>query len=76
VLSHGQDVNAEEHIAETLTAGEDFTVETDGDRVVVVRDGVAYHGFCTVGYDEDRDMFTTVFTAMSGDGQTLWGVKD
>ena len=76
VLSHGQDVNTEEHTAETLVAGGDFTVESDGDQVVIVKDDVEYHGFCAVGYDEDRDAFVSTFTAMSEDGLTLWGVKD
>ena len=59
-----------------MVAGEDFTVEADGDKVVIVRDGKEYHGFCAVGYDEDKDAFTTTFTAMSEDGITLWGVKE
>ncbi len=71
VLLHGQDVNTTEHTAETMQAGEDFTV--DGD--VITLNGVEYHGVSSIGYDSDQDAFVTTFTAMSGDGQTVWGVR-
>ena len=84
VLSHGQDVNAVEHVSTPLTFGGDFTVtgeakgsfERDGERGMrVTLDGVVYSGFYAVGYDADQDAFATTFTAMSGDGRTLWGVR-
>ena len=40
----------------------------DGDVVVIVKDGVEYHGFCDVGYDRGLDAFASTFTPMSGDG--------
>ena len=64
--------------------GEDFTVtgetegsfERDGERGLRIElDGVAYSGFYAVGYDADQDAFVTTFTAMSADGQTLWGIR-
>ena len=30
---------------------------------------------CAIGYDADQDAFVSTFTAMSRDGQTLWGVR-
>ena len=84
VLSHGQDVNTVEHTSEALAFGEDFTVsggqsgtfELDGEgHINITLDGVAYHGFCAVGYDSDQDAFVSTFTAMSEDGQTLWGIR-
>ena len=84
VLSHGQDVNTVEHTSEALAFGEDFTVsggqsgtfELDGEgHINITLDGVEYHGFCAVGYDDDQDAFVSTFTAMSEDGQTLWGVR-
>ena len=84
VLSHGQDVNTVEHVSVPLQFNEDYTVssdqngsfESDGDgRLNVTLDGVEYHGFCTVGYDSDQDEFVSTFTAMSEDGQTLWGIR-
>ncbi len=38
-------------------------------------DGVDYSGFYAVGYDADQDAFVTTFTAMSADGQAVWGVR-
>ena len=84
VLSHGQDVNTVEHVSVPLEFHEDFTVsgdmngafESDGEgRLNVTLDGVEYRGFCSVGYDSDQDEFVSTFTAMSRDGQTLWGVR-
>ena len=84
VLSHGQDVNTVEHTSEALAFGEDFTVsggqsgtfELDGEgHINITLDGVEYHGFCAVGYDDDQDAFVSTFTAMSEDGQTLWGIR-
>lgn len=84
VLSHGQDVNTVEHVSIPLTFHEDFTVtgEMDGvfgydaeGRISLTLDGVAYHGFYALGYDGDQDAFVSTFTAMSEDGQTLWGVR-
>ena len=84
VLSHGQDVNTVEHVSVPLQFHEDFTVsgdmngtfESDGEgRLNVTLDGVEYRGFCSVGYDSDQDEFVSTFTAMSRDGQTLWGVR-
>ena len=84
VLSHGQDVNTVEHVSVPLQFHEDYTVtgdmngvfEYDGDgRVSLTLDGVAYHGAYAIGYDSDQDAFVSTFTAMSGDGQTLWGIR-
>ena len=71
VLLHGQDTNLVEHTAEALTVGEDLTI--DGN--VITLNGVEYHGAIAPGYDADRDTFVTTFTAMSADGQTVWGVR-
>ena len=84
VLSHGQDVNTVEHVSVPLQFHEDGTVtgdmngvfENDGEgRVSLTLDGVEYHGTYAIGYDSDQDAFVTTFTAMSGDGQTLWGIR-
>ena len=84
VLSHGQDVNTVEHVSVPLQFNEDYTVsgdmngafESDGEgHINLTLDGVEYHGFCAVGYDSDQDEFVSTFTAMSEDGQTLWGVR-
>lgn len=84
LLGHGQDVNCEEHVSVEAHIGEDgaitggmtgtFAAQEDGS-VVVVADGVEYHGACAIGYDADQDAFVTTFTAMSADGQTLWGIR-
>ena len=84
VLFHGQDTNAVEHASEPLTFREDLTVdgghagtfEDDGEgRIRLTLDGVEYHGFYDIGYDADQDAFVTTFSAMSADGQTVWGVR-
>jgi len=84
VLSHGQDVNTVEHVSVPMTLHGDFSVtgdmngvfEYDGEgRINLTLDGVAYHGFYAIGYDSDQDAFVSTFTAMSEDGQTLWGVR-
>ena len=73
-----------EHVSAPLDFHEDFTVagevdgafERDGERGLrVALDGVEYSGFYAVGYDADQDAFVTTFTAMSEDGQTLWGIR-
>ena len=84
VLSHGRDVNTVEHVSVPVTVREDFTVtgemngvcEYDGEgHINLTLNGVAYHGFYAIGYDSDQDAFVSTFTAMSEDGQTLWGVR-
>ena len=84
VLFHGQDVNKVEHASVPLEFGEDFTVSGeiggtfagDGDgHIRLTLDGVDYSGFYAVGYDADQDAFVTTFTALSADGQAVWGVR-
>ncbi|MBO7682405.1 MAG: glycoside hydrolase family 43 protein, partial [Clostridia bacterium] len=84
VLFHGQDVNTVEHVSVPLAFKEDFTVEGElsgtfeNDRegcLNLTLDGVAYHGFCRIGYDADQDEFVSTFSAMSEDGQAVWGVR-
>ena len=84
VLFHGQDVNCEEHVSGAYRFGDDsavageqegtFAADDDG-RFTLTLGGVEYHGFEYVGYDEDQDAFVRCFTAMSEDGQTVWGVR-
>ncbi len=85
LLRHGQDVNTVEHVSVAATFNDDFTVTgalqgtfTLGDRnavITVEADGVTYRGSTYVGYDADQDAFVSCFTAMSEDGQTLWGIR-
>ena len=84
VLAHGQDVNTVEHVSVPLEFGEDYSVSGgmngsfevgDDGRMGVTLDGVEYRGFYAVGYDGDQDAFVSTFTAMSADGQALWGVR-
>ncbi len=84
VLSHGKDVNTEEHVSVPLEFHEVFTVTGDmsgafeNDRaghVNITLDGVEYRGVYALGYDADQDAFVSTFTAMSEDGRTLWGVR-
>ena len=83
LLRHEQDVNTVEHVSVAATFAEDYTVdgeasgsfEVDGAGLRVTLDGVTYAGVYALGYDADQDAFVTTFTAMSGDGQTLWGVR-
>lgn len=84
VLFHGQDVNREEHTSVAVRLNADGTVEgalTGGfergedDRLVIRLDGVEYHGVAVMGYDSDQDAWVTTFTAMSEDGQTVWGIR-
>lgn len=84
VLFHGQDVNTVEHTSVALSFNDDFTVGGAmsggfaNDRTGAMNltlDGVEYRGFYLPGYDADQDEFVATFTAMSEDGQTLWGVR-
>lgn len=84
LLRHEQDVNCEEHVSVEVAFGEDGTVSggmtgtfiaNDDGTIIVTADGVEYHGFYDVGYDADHDAFVTTITAMSQDGQTLWGLR-
>ncbi|MDO4866730.1 MAG: glycoside hydrolase family 43 protein [Clostridia bacterium] len=82
VLFHGQDTNAVEHLAMDAEFHEDGTVSGSvsgsfeaGETLSLNLDGVEYHGVCCMGYDSDQDAFVTTFTAMSEDGQTVWGVR-
>ena len=83
LLRHEQDVNTVEHVS----TGADFSADgavsggysgeygIDDDRITLVLDGVTYSGVCAMGYDSDQDAFASTFTAMSEDGQTLWGIR-
>ena len=83
LLSHGQDVNTEEHISVETAFSADGAVSggfngeyaVEGDRITLTLDDVTYSGVCAVGYDADQDAFVSTFTAMSEDGQTLWGIR-
>lgn len=84
LLRHEQDVNTVEHASAEAVFAEDGTVlgamegtfSLDGaGGIALVLDGVEYRGSCDVGYDSDQDEFVSVFTAMSEDGQTLWGMR-
>ena len=50
-------------------------VEDNAKALTLTLDGVEYHGVCAIGYDADQDAFVTTFTAMSEDGQTVWGIR-
>lgn len=84
LLRHEQDVNTVEHTSVAASFGEDGSVsgemtgsvETgDAGEIRLTVDGVEYHGHGYIGYDSDQDAFVTAFTAMSQDGQTLWGIR-
>ena len=83
LLSHGQDVNTVEHVSEAATFSADGgvsglrqgTYTIDDTHITIELDGVTYSGVCAVGYDADQDAFVSTFTAMSEDGQTLWGIR-
>ena len=82
VLFHGQDTNPVEHTSVaveflpdgTVTGGANGRFEA-GEALVLTLDGVEYHGFTAVGYDQDQDAFVTTFAAMSEDGYTVWGIR-
>ena len=73
LLYHGQDTNRTEHAAFVTDLNGACTV--DGNTLTLTLDGVEYHGVCAIGYDADQDAFVTTFTAMSEDGQTVWGIR-
>mgnify|MGYP002624068469 CR=1 FL=1 len=83
VLNHEQDVNTVEHTSVAVEFGGDGAVSggytgeynVDGERFSVTLDGVSYSGVCSVGYDADQDAFVSTFTAMSPEGQALWGIR-
>ena len=83
MLSHGQDVNTEEHVSVQATFSANNMVSggysgkyaVEGEKITLTLDGVEYRGACAIGYDADQDAFVTTFTAMSGDGQTVWGIR-
>ena len=82
VLFHGQDTNAVEHLAVDVEFHEDGTVsgdlsgtfENDG-TLRLTLDGVEYRGVACMGYDSDQDACVATFTAMSEDGQAVWGIR-
>ena len=82
VLFHGQDTNAVEHLAVDVEFHEDGTVsgdlsgtfENDG-TLKLILDGVEYRGAACMGYDSDQDACVATFTAMSEDGQAVWGIR-
>ena len=73
LLFHGQDTNLVEHTATAAESLEDCDITENA--LVLTLDGVEYHGVCALGYDADQDAFVTTFTAMSEDGQTVWGIR-
>ena len=83
LLRHEQDVNPVEHTsvradfsADGAISGEcTGTYASESENIVLILDGVEYHGRLSIGYDADQDAFVSTFTAMSEDGQTLWGVR-
>jgi arabinan endo-1,5-alpha-L-arabinosidase len=83
LLSHGQDVNTEEHVSVQATFSANNMVSggysgkyaVEGEKITLTLDDVEYRGACAIGYDADQDAFVSTFTAMSRDGQTLWGVR-
>ena len=83
LLRHEQDVNTVEHVSAAATLQADGSVSgeyageyaVEGEKITLTLDGVEYRGTCAIGYDADQDAFVSTFTAMSGEGQTLWGVR-
>ena len=83
LLRHGRDVNTVEHVsvAATLsgdggiTGGAEGGFAAEGDSIELTLDGVTYRGRAYVGYDEVQDAFVTCLTALSGDGEALWGMR-
>ncbi len=83
LLRHEQDVNTVEHTSVeaafsaegAVSGGLSGEYAIDGDGITLRLDGVTYSGVCAMGYDSDQDAFVSTFTAMSEDGQTLWGMR-
>ena len=83
VLFHGQDTNGVEHLAVDAAFHGDGAVTGEvggrfeaGETLCLELDGVEYRGVYCMGYDPDRDAFVATFTAMSRDGQTVWGIQN
>lgn len=82
LVFHGQDTNLVEHTSVAaefhpdgmVTGGATGRFEA-GEALVLTLDGVEYHGFTDIGYDQDQDAFVTTFAAMSEDGYSVWGVR-
>lgn len=82
LLFHGQDTNLTEHTSVAAEFHEDCAITGEisghfeaGDNLTLTLEGVEYRGVAAIGYDSDQDAFVTTFTAMSGDGQTVWGIR-
>ena len=83
LIFHGQDVNRVEHTSVAVTLSADGIVSgertgsfaSEDDRVTLTLDGTEYRGVATVGYDADQDAFVTALTALSKDGQAVWGLR-
>ncbi len=85
ILSHEHDINGKAHESVNAVLYSDGTVEgdvngtwscDDGVHLTITLDGVRYTGQMNAGYDESQKAWTTVFTAMNGEGVSLWGIRN
>ena len=82
LLFHGRDTNLTEHTSVAAEFHRDGTITgavngrfIEAEALVLTIDGKEYHGRLDIGYDADQDDVVTTFTAMSEDGEAVWGIR-
>ena len=84
LLRHERDINLVEHLSVAASFSPDgaitgeaegtFVSQEDG-RIELTLDGIRYTGVYYTGYDDVQDAYVTCLTAMSDDGEALWGMR-
>jgi len=85
IVNHEHDINGTEHQSVCVGLMADGTLSgemegtwacEDGQTFTITVGDVVYKGQMNMGYDETQKAWTTVFTAMSSEGVSLWGIRN
>lgn len=84
VLFHQRDINRKEHENQLAHFNADGTVTGDvkgtwqcenGRDITIILGKKTYHGVMHTAWDSNLTAWTTMFTALDGDGAALWGIR-
>lgn len=84
IILHGRDINRLQHRSQQVALLPDGSITGDiegtyapsgENQVTVTLEGVAYEGLFARLYDAQQKGWTTAFTALSPDGEALWGTQ-
>jgi arabinan endo-1,5-alpha-L-arabinosidase len=84
LINHGKDITAAVKTSSLVTLGADRSVSgavtgtwqlSGGHDITLTLGGTTYRGVFVRAWDDDNQMWVQTFTAMAGDGVTIWGSK-